>query len=88
MWKIQAIPPQVKVSLHLKLGPRNLHKECAHPNGWRDKHTKKDYFDFGADPPPPFGVFHNLEHFQFWLVPLDKSLGIGFQQIWLLVPEE
>ena len=20
-------------------GPRNLHKECAHPNGWRDKHT-------------------------------------------------
>ena len=20
-------------------GPRNLHKECAHPNGWRDKRT-------------------------------------------------
>ena len=20
-------------------GPRNLHKECAHPSGWRDKHT-------------------------------------------------
>ena len=20
-------------------GPRNLQKECAHPNGWRDKHT-------------------------------------------------
>ena len=20
--------------------PRNLHKECAHPNGWRDKHTR------------------------------------------------
>ena len=24
---------------NLNWGPRNLYKECAHPNKWRDKHT-------------------------------------------------
>ena len=39
---VRTIPPgrfQLKEKRSRNWGPRNLHKECAHPNRWRDKHT-------------------------------------------------
>ena len=31
-------------------GPRNLHMECAHPNGWRDKYIRSDVQTYTTQP--------------------------------------
>ena len=75
---------------NLNWGPRNLHKECAHPNRWGDKHThthshfipsKKDFWYIKVH---RYNIF-NFILFNFVIYFVNKYMFQNFVYIVLCI---
>ena len=66
-------------------GPRNLQKECAHPNGWRDKHTHTTTMRSYKIPPSCIMHTHTQSSWKFvcFLYPVNDLSSPLI--IWLLI---
>ena len=62
-------------------GPRNLHKECAHPSGWRDKHTH----EYVAEPPTQVRHHASSKLTYFPLHSLARGRGALIVLMWLVI---
>ena len=62
-------------------GTRNLHKECAHPNGWRDKHTH----EYVAEPPTQVTHHASSKHTYFPLHSLAQGREALIVLMWLVI---